>query len=93
MLLALALLVARPTFVVVLILFAGYTKWWTSAQTSQMVSLGVCRTSFNIPPSRQAVVIVLTPRSVVQGSAEAPLIAAKSGDVILVRNVCAVAER
>ena len=33
MLLAVTLLVARPKFVVVLILLAAYTKWWTSAQT------------------------------------------------------------
>ena len=34
MLLTVTLLVAWTKFVVVLILFAGYTKWWTSAKTS-----------------------------------------------------------
>ena len=49
--------------------------------------------SFNISPSRQAGFIVPPPRSVVRGSAEEPLIVAKNGDVIVVRNVCEVAER
>ena len=34
MLLIVILLIARPEFVVVLILFADYTKWWISAQIS-----------------------------------------------------------
>ena len=33
-LLTVTLLVVQPKFVVVLILFVGYIKWWTSAQTS-----------------------------------------------------------
>ena len=69
MLLTVTLLVARPKIVVVLILFAGYTKWWTSVQTSTDCFV----VSFNISPSRQAVVIVPPPRSVVRSSAEATL--------------------
>ena len=90
MLLTVTLLVARPKFVVVLqaILSGGLPR-----RLLQIVSLWVCRTSFNISPSRQAVIIVPPPRSVVRSSAEEPLIVAKSGDVIVVRNVCAVAER
>ena len=92
MLLTVTLLVARTKFVVVLKLFAGYIKWWTSGQTSTDCFVVGLPNNFNISPSRQAVVIVPPPRSVVRGSAEAPLISAKSGDVIVVRNVCAVAE-
>ena len=93
MLLTVTLLVARTKFVVVLKLFAGYIKWWTSGQTSTDYFVVGLPNNFNISPFRQAVVIVPPPRSVVRGSAEAPLISAKSGDVIVVRNVCAVAER
>ena len=90
MLLTVALLVARPKFVVVLqaILSGGVSR-----RLLKIVSLRVCLTSFNISPSRQAVIILPPPRSVVRGSAEEPLIVAKSGDVIVVRNVCALAER
>ena len=90
MLLTVTLLVARPKFVVVLqaILSGGVLR-----RLLKIVSLWVCRTSFNISPSRQAVIIVPPPRSVVRSSSEEPLIVAKSGDVIVVRNVCAVAER
>ena len=38
-----------------------------------------------------AVIIVPPPRSLVRSSAEEPLSVAQSGDVIVVRNVCAVA--
>ena len=34
MLLIVILLIARPRFAMVLILFADYTKWWISAQIS-----------------------------------------------------------
>ena len=90
MLLTVTLLVARPKFVVVLqaILSGGVLR-----RLPKIVSLWVCRTSFNITPSRQAVSILPPPRSVVRSSAKEPLIVAKSGDVIVVRNVCAVAER
>ena len=50
MLLIVTLLIVRPKFVVVLILFADYTKWWISARFLQIVLLWVCRTSFNISP-------------------------------------------
>ena len=90
MLLTVTLLVAQSKFVVVLqaILSGGLPR-----RLPQIVSLWVCRTSFNISPSRQAVIIVPPPLSVVRSSAEEPLNVAKIGDVIVVRNVCAVAER
>ena len=90
MLLTVTLLVAQPKFVVVLqaILSGGLPR-----RLPQIVSLWVCRKSFNISRSREAVIIVSPPRSVVPCSAGEPLIVAKSGDVIMVRNVCAVAER
>ena len=89
MLLTVTLLVARPKFVVVLqaIISRGLPH-----RLLQIVSLWVCRTSFNISPSREAVIIVPSPRSVVRSSAEEPLIVAKSGHVIVGRNVCAEAE-
>ena len=43
----------------------------------QIVSLWVCRTSFNISPSQQTGVIVLLPWSVVRSSTVEPLIAAR----------------
>ena len=90
MLLTVTLFVARPKFVMVLqaILSGGVLR-----RLLKIVSLWVCRTSFNISASRQAVIIATPPRSVVRSSAEEPLIVEKSDDVIVVRNVCAVAER
>ena len=90
MLLTVTLLVARPKFVVV---FQAILSGEVPRRLLLIVSLWVCRTSFNISPFRQAVTIVPPPRSVVRSSAEQSLIVAKSGDVIVVRNVCAVAER
>ena len=92
-LLTATLLVARPKFVVILILLQAILSGGLPCRLPQIVSLWVCRTSFNISPSRQAVVIVPPPRSVVRSSAEAPLFFAKSSDDIVVCNVCAVAER
>ena len=90
MLLTVTLLVARPKFVMVLqVILSGEVQ----RRLLHNVSLWVCRTRFNISPFRQAVIIVPPPWSVVRSSAEEPLIVAKSGDVIAVRNVCAVAER
>ena len=54
---------------------------------------GFAEQVLTFPLSLKAVVIVPPPRSVVRSSAQAPLIFAKSDDVIVVRNVCAVAER